>query len=549
MQQNRLLEEERDKQKRLNEQLENATQSKLMFFTNVSHDLRTPLTLISEPVAQLAAADNLTPQQHTLMKIAEKNVRILRRLIDQILDFRKYENRKLEVHRSEVDFNQCIREWMELFHAVACKRGIKLELEAPAAGQSLPLAIDVEKIERVFFNLLSNALKYTPRNSSITVRCRCDARQLTFEVADTGEGISEHDIGNIFDRFYQADRIHTRGSGIGLSLAKAFVELHGGTISVESQLHKGARFTVTLPVRHVAPATTEAGAEDVDSATGQHNVEAELETIDDHTSFDADKPIILVIDDNRDIRLLIKELMSADYSILTASNGREGVQLAARYVPDLVICDVMMPVMDGLECCRRIKNELSTSHIPVLMLTACSMDEQRAQGYDSGADGYLSKPFSSAVLKSRCASLIANRKRIRELWSSSLPAGGRKQERPTSGPNAPAGDPDNEFYNRFLALFQEEMGNANLSIDSIAARMGLERSQFYRKIKSLTNYAPVELIRLLRLQRGRTLLTTTDKSISEIAYETGFSAPSYFTKCYRDVYGETPTDVRNRVAK
>lgn len=549
MQQNRLLEEERDKQKRLNEQLENATQSKLMFFTNVSHDLRTPLTLISEPVAQLAAADNLTPQQHTLMKIAEKNVRILRRLIDQILDFRKYENGKLEVHRSEVDFNQCIREWMESFHAVACKRGIKLELEAPAAGQSLPLAIDVEKIERVFFNLLSNALKYTPRNGSITVRCRCDARQLTFEVADTGEGISEHDIGNIFDRFYQADRIHPRGSGIGLSLAKAFVELHGGTISVESQLHMGARFTVTLPVRHVAPATTEAGAEDVDSATGQHNVEAEFETIDDHTSFDADKPIILVIDDNRDIRLLIKELMSADYNILTASNGREGVRLAARYVPDLVICDVMMPVMDGLECCRRIKNELSTSHIPVLMLTACSMDEQRALGYDSGADGYLSKPFSSAVLKSRCASLIANRKRIRELWSSSLPAGGRKQERPTPGPNAPAGDPDNEFYNRFLALFQEEMGNANLSIDSIAARMGLERSQFYRKIKSLTNYAPVELIRLLRLQRGRTLLTTTDKSISEIAYETGFSAPSYFTKCYRDVYGETPTDVRNRVAK
>ncbi len=415
MQQNRLLEEERDKQKRLNEQLENATQSKLMFFTNVSHDLRTPLTLISEPVAQLAAADNLTPQQHTLMKIAEKNVRILRRLIDQILDFRKYENGKLEVHRSEVDFNQCIREWMESFHAVACKRGIKLELEAPAAGQSLPLAIDVEKIERVFFNLLSNALKYTPRNGSITVRCRCDARQLTFEVADTGEGISEHDIGNIFDRFYQADRIHPRGSGIGLSLAKAFVELHGGTISVESQLHKGARFTVTLPVRHVAPATTETGAEDVDSATGQHNVEAEFETIDDHTSFDADKPIILVIDDNRDIRLLIKELMSADYNILTASNGREGVRLAARYVPDLVICDVMMPVMDGLECCRRIKNELSTSHIPVLMLTACSMDEQRAQGYDSGADGYLSKPFSSAVLKSRCASLIANRKRIREL--------------------------------------------------------------------------------------------------------------------------------------
>lgn len=443
-----------------------------------------------------------------------------------------------------------IRTFFSAIFMRVCCCGVRLSAAASCATGS---EMSVSGVRRSCDTLVKNiSLDWVAFSScSLSRFClsRCDARQLTFEVADTGEGISEHDIGNIFDRFYQADRIHPRGSGIGLSLAKAFVELHGGTISVESQLHKGARFTVTLPVRHVAPATTETGAEDVDSATGQHNVEAEFETIDDHTSFDADKPIILVIDDNRDIRLLIKELMSADYNILTASNGREGVRLAARYVPDLVICDVMMPVMDGLECCRRIKNELSTSHIPVLMLTACSMDEQRAQGYDSGADGYLSKPFSSAVLKSRCASLIANRKRIRELWSSSLPAGGRKQERPTPGPNAPAGDPDNEFYNRFLALFQEEMGNANLSIDSIAARMGLERSQFYRKIKSLTNYAPVELIRLLRLQRGRTLLTTTDKSISEIAYETGFSAPSYFTKCYRDVYGETPTDVRNRVAK
>lgn len=546
MLQNRLLEEERDKQKQLNEQLQSATQSKLIFFTNVSHDLRTPLTLIAEPVAQLAAAGNLTSQQHQLMKIADKNVRILQRLINQILDFRKYENGKLDIHLSEVDFNQCIRDWLESFYAAARKRDIKLSLVGPSADKPLALAIDLEKIERVFFNLLSNALKYTPDNGTITVSYDCDGTHLTFKVADTGEGISERDLGNIFDRFYQVDRIHPKGSGIGLSLAKAFVELHGGTIVVESTLNKGSVFTVTLPVRHVAETPVDAGKE-----IEKLDVDAELEPLEAHIIFDEDKPILLVIDDNKDIQLLIGELMSADYNIIAASNGKEGVRMAVKYVPDLVICDVMMPVMDGLECCRRIKNEVSTSHIPVLMLTACTMDEQRAQGYDSGADGYLSKPFNSTVLKARCASLIANRKRIKELWlSSPVLKNSRKEEgKPLPSKSASTGDIDNEFYSRFLEIFQEEMGNANLSVDAIASQMGLERSQFYRKIKSLTNYAPVELIRRLRLQRGRILLTTTEKTISEIAYEIGFSTPAYFTKCYRDTYGETPTEARNKLTK
>ena len=235
--QNKLLEEEKDKQTRLNEQLEAATQSKLMFFTNVSHDLRTPLTLISEPVAQLAEAENLTPQQRTLIKIANKNVKILQRLINQILDFRKYENGKLNLKLTEIDFNQAIHDWMDSFYSLARKRDIKLTLETPSANKPMPLAIDTEKIERVFFNLISNAFKYTPDNGSIKVSYECNDAALTFRVADTGEGISERDLGNIFDRFYQVDRIHPKGSGIGLSLAKAFVELHGGRISVESTVN------------------------------------------------------------------------------------------------------------------------------------------------------------------------------------------------------------------------------------------------------------------------------------------------------------------------
>lgn len=540
--QNKLLEEERDKQAQLNEQLQAATQSKLVFFTNVSHDLRTPLTLIAEPVAQLAEADNLTSQQMTLIKIANKNVKILQRLINQILDFRKYENGKLNLRLTEIDFNRAVHDWMESFYSLARKRDIKLTLETPDAAAPMPVAVDAEKIERVFFNLISNAFKYTPDNGTIKVSYECNDTSLTFKVADTGEGISERDLGNIFDRFYQVDRIHPKGSGIGLSLAKAFVELHGGTIGVESTVNIGSVFTVTLPMRHIAETTTVS-----ENVIGHGDVEAELDNIEGNLIFAADKPIVLVIDDNKDIQKLVSELLNVDYNIITASNGKEGVRMAAKYVPDLIICDVMMPVMDGLECCRYIKNEVSTSHIPVLMLTACSMDEQRVQGYESGADGYLSKPFNSAVLKSRCASLILNRKRIKDLWMSRSATVKKKEGEKISSGNLQSGDIDNEFYNRFLEILNEGMGNPDLNVDMIASKMGLERSQFYRKIKALTNYAPVELIRRLRLQRGRELLISTEKTIAEIAYDIGFSTPAYFTKCYRDAYGETPSQVRNKL--
>lgn len=543
MARNRLLEEEKNKQTQLNEQLRIATQSKLVFFTNVSHDLRTPLTLIAEPVAQLAEAGNLTPQQSTLIRIANKNIKILQRLINQILDFRKYENGKLGLTLTETDFSRVVGDWMESFYSVARKRDIKLTLVGPAQETPVVMAIDVEKIERVFFNLLSNAFKYTPDNGSITVSYESDGDNLTFRVADTGEGISDRDLGNIFDRFYQVDRINPKGSGIGLSLAKAFVELHGGSISVESTLNVGTEFTVKLPVRHVSETVAEA-----DRTIAREDAGAELDNIESDFTFDDNKPLVLIIDDNRDIQKLVGELLASDYNIIAAPNGREGVRLAARYVPDLIICDVMMPVMDGLECCRRIKEEVSTSHIPVLMLTACSLDEQRVEGYESGADGYLPKPFNSSVLKSRCASLIANRKRIKDLWQSG-PFPVTSDRRPKAIESLGTTDVDSDFYRRFLDILMKEIGNQDLNVDMIASKMGLERSQFYRKIKSLTNYAPVELIRRLRLQRGRELLLTTDRTVAEIAYETGFSTPAYFTKCYRDAYGETPSQARANLAK
>lgn len=576
MEQNRLLEEQSREQKRLAEtqkelniQLQEAIQSKLAFYTNVSHDLRTPLTLIAEPLAQLSEASNLTPRQKNLLRLADKNTKILARLINQILDFRKFENGKLSLNLTEVDFKEAAAEWLDSFAEVARRRDIKLTLDAPERGD-IHLAIDSEKMERIFFNLISNAIKYTPDNGSIRVSYTFDDKNLTLRVADTGIGIPHDDLGNIFDRFFMVDQVRPHGSGIGLSLVKAFVELHKGTITAESVVGKGSVFTVVIPVTHVSEVSEVPSRlislEDIniELAATDSFIESDLSLLPpDAASSGEDKPRLLVIDDNPDIRNLVGEILGKEYEIHQAADGREGLAKAARLVPDIIICDIMMPVMDGLECCRRIKEEVSTSHIPVVMLTACSLDEQRVKGYESGADGYIAKPFSGEVLKARCRSLLQNRKRIKDLWQGKVPGmdGASPDTAPLAAPaevaesqRTPAlpkvgnADPDNEFYARFLQIFQEEISNPNLNIEQLASKMGLGHSQFYRKIKALTNYTPVELMRQLRLKQARHLLTTTTRSVSEIAYEVGFSSPAYFTKCYRTAFGQTPSELRDNLA-
>lgn len=551
---NQLLEEERGKQKELYKQLENATQSKLVFFTNVSHDLRTPLTLIAEPINQLLEQESISEQQkNSLLRIANKNIKILKRLINQILDFRKYENGKMQLNLSEVNITSLLREWSESFYSIARKRDIQLTFDLPD-NNSQTVAIDVEKIERVFFNLMSNAFKFTPDNGAISFTCLLDMECLILKVKDSGIGISNEAIGNIFERFYQVDKVHPNGSGIGLALAKAFVELHDGSIDVKSEESKGTEFTVILPVRHISACNDHQQLKPISTYNQPEEIEAELsEIVLPQKDIENTKPLLLVIDDNRDIQQLIKELLADEYNIICASNGQNGVKLAAKYTPDVIICDVMMPIMDGLECCRIIKNEITSSHIPVLMLTACSMDEQRVEGYESGADGYLSKPFNTQVLKTRLKNLIENRKRIKNIYQSDNPIPNiseREKVQKTIEVHSRyeiPGDIDNDFYIRFVELVNNELGNSDLSIDDIAGKMGLGKSQFSRKIKALTNYTPVELIRNFRLKKARKLLTTTDKSISQIAYEVGFSLPAYFSKCYKDAYGESPSDLRNKL--
>lgn len=325
--------------------------------------------------------------------------------------------------------------------------------------------------------------------------------------------------------------------------------MHGGTIKAESEKDKGTRITVTLPVSH----TDEKESRNEHYNHIESDALLELEEIETESAeADSDKPVMLVIDDNKDIRQLIGEIMGDEYNVIYASNGRIGVKLATKYIPDIIICDIMMPVMDGLECCRILKNEDSTSHIPVIILTACSMDEQRYEGYESGADGYLSKPFSGDVLRARCRNLMENRRRIENLYGNrdhepvrtAEPAGDR-----TAKPRNVSADMESEFYNRFIEIVKEELGNSALTIEDIAGKMNIGRSQLGRKIKALTNYAPVEIIRNMRLREAKRLLTTTEKSVGEIAYEVGFHLPAYFSKCYKDAFGESPTDLRNRLSK
>jgi CheY-like chemotaxis protein len=345
--------------------------------------------------------------------------------------------------------------------------------------------------------------------------------------------ISAEHIRNVFDRFYKID-MHHAGSGIGLALVKAFVEMHGGTIAVESDEKLGTIFTVELPVQSCETVATE--PDDIlvspDSRTTDILLTEEEEL---EKGYDSSKPSVLVIDDNEDIRSYVHTLLHTDYTVIEAADGSEGIRKAMKYVPDLIISDVMMPGIDGIECCRRLKSELQTCHIPVILLTACSLDEQRIQGYDGGADSYISKPFSSQLLMARVRNLIDSHRRLKQFFGDGQTLA--KED---------VCDMDKDFVERFKSLIEEKMGDSGLNVEDLGKEMGLSRVQLYRKIKSLTNYSPNELLRIARLKKAASLLASSDMTVAEIGYEVGFSSPSYFTKCYKEQFGESPTDFLKR---
>ena len=528
------LSEQRDQLIQLSHQLEEATHAKLVFFTNISHDFRTPLTLVADPVEQLLADKDLSGDQHRLLLLVQRNVNILLRLVNQILDFRKYENGKMEYTPVAIDMLQCFENWNESFLAAARKKHIRFSFDSMPDTDYHTLA-DVEKLERIYFNLLYNAFKFTPENGKVTVRLSAQEKEgqnfFRFTVANTGSLISAEHICSIFDRFYKID-MHHAGSGIGLALVKAFVEMHGGTIQVESDERQGTMFTVELPVCNCTSVadtlSLEVSEQDLPVEFSEDEEEQEL-------GYDSSRMSVLIIDDNADIRSYVHGLLNAEYSVIEAANGSEGIRKAMKYVPDLIISDVMMPGMDGIECCRRLKSELQTCHIPVILLTACSLDEQRIQGYDGGADSYISKPFSSQLLLARIRNLIDSHQRLKQFFG----------DRQTLAKEDIC-DLDKDFVEKFKKIIEEKMSDSGLNVEDLGKDMGLSRVQLYRKIKSLTNYAPNELLRMARLKRAASLLASSELTVAEIAYEVGFTSPSYFTKCYKEQFGESPTEFLKR---
>lgn len=549
------LGEKNEELKRLNEEVLELTHSRLVFFTNISHELRTPLTLIADPVEMLLEDSGIKGKSRELLKMVQRNALALQQLVSNILDFRKIQNGKMELKLYRFDIVKTLTMWVGDFQLTAERKQIRLHLDVDDLKGSHEMIADQDKISRIVFNLLSNALKYTPAGGEIFVSLKDEGANLRLDVKDTGKGISQDEADKIFERFFQAKGAAS-GTGIGLALVKSFVELHHGEARVESELGKGSDFIVVIPREQEGD--SQVIHNDVDivdnsanaSASDGKNVvdESVLQYIDDGdrsrgkvqqlVSENTNRPTVLVIDDNTDIRQYERTLLQDEYIVLEAADGKEGLAVALKEVPDLVICDVMMPVMDGLELTEQLKTNTATSHIPVIMLTAKNLEEHRAEGYEHGADSYITKPFHSKVLLARIENLLRQRQLLKNLYQ-----GTKEAEKEIS--EAHLEDRDKQFLKQLQAIIQKNISDSEFGVEDMGQQIGLSRVQLYRKVKAMTGSSVVDLLRKARLAKARRLLETRSMSVSEVAYEVGFSAPSYFTKCFKEEYGMLPGDVGN----
>lgn len=527
----------------LSHQLEEATNAKLVFFTNISHEFRTPLTLILGPVDNLLNSDNLSTEQKGLLDLIKRNSNILSELISQVIGFRSYENGKMRVYLSNGNLEQFIQELNIIFVDYAKRKQVDFSFESDAS--SFEMWYDKEKVEKIYFNLLSNAFKHTERQGKINVllhKTEIDNEPYAkLIVHNTGKPIPKDKIDSIFNRFYKVNP-HDTGTGIGLALTSALVEVHQGKISVDSDEGIGTTFSVLLPFKHIEGKIAE---EDVYERGYTENMLATTftqysnDTILKSTN-ETDKPIILLVEDNIDMRNYMYQILQNDYTVIYAENGKQGIKKAIKYIPDIVISDIMMPDKDGFEVCYTLKENVSTCHIPIILLTACSLDEQKAIGFEKGADAYIPKPFNSELLKIRIKKLIENRQKIKDAYGYNLLNDSKK---------ATQGEVEDTFIDNLRKYIESHISDSELNINDIAQNMNLSKSQLYRKVKSTTNYSPNELVRIIRLKSARDLLGQQRMTISEIAYETGFSSLSYFTKCFKELFKENPSEYVNRISK
>ena len=527
---------------------------KLRFFTDISHELRTPLTLITSPVTEVLEHESLSHIGRENLILVRKNTERMLRLVNQILDFRKIQNQKMKVLVEQTDVNAYLQKITENFRQIAHEKRIDFHLKT----NNTPLFawIDRDKFEKIFFNLLSNAFKYTPSRKAITITVDKSANSFTVSVKDEGVGIDPKKLQVLFQRFEtlaQSNMLQP-SSGIGLSLVHELIELHHGNIEVKSELHKGSEFIVTLPLekkiyqedKHTEfilsdeNATTPATAASVQK---HFPVEEEIPAY-----YDDNTLTILIVEDNQELRKFLFNTMSTTYRILEATNGQEGLELAQSEIPDLIISDVMMPVMDGLDMVKEIKNNNNTCHIPIIILSAKSSLDDRIAGLEQGIDDYITKPFSSTYLKARILSLFRQRAKLQELYLSQLSIKKEKKtDTKTFAPSLPQITPyDNLFMEQVMAFMEEQMSNSELTVDDFANKLFLSRSIFYRKLKSIVGVAPIDFIRDMRIKRAGQLIESGEYNFSQVAYMTGFTDPKYFSKSFKKQMGMTPTEYKEQ---
>ncbi len=530
---------------------------KLRFFTDISHELRTPLTLISSPVTEVLENEPLSPSAREHLTLVHQNTERMLRLMNQILDFRKIQNQKMKLLIEETDLVPLLQKVMNSFRLIAEEKHINYQLHTKV--ESVYSWVDRDKFEKIFFNLLSNAFKYTPADKSITVSISTKEKAVEIEVADEGIGIAAEKQHSLFQRFESLvkQNILQPSSGIGLSLVKEMVEMHHGTIEVDSQPGTGSRFTVILPlqkevfeedgqVEFILNDSLDSTPHPADSMQAIEETEEKEEQERNSDNFS-----ILVVEDNEELKAFLRNILSENYTVITASNGEEGLQRAADNLPDLIISDVMMPVMDGLEMVRLIKENNNICHIPIIVLSAKASLDDRIAGLEQGIDDYITKPFSATYLKTRIASLLRQRKALQEIYMNKLMEGKNSSSAaPVAGsltPSQPQITPyDEQFMEKVMEFMEEQMDNAELTIDEFAEKLMLSRTIFYRKLKSIIGLTPVDFIREIRIKRAVQLIDSGEYNFSQVAYMTGFNDPKYFSKCFKKVIGITPSEYKEK---
>ena len=540
---------------------------KLRFFTDISHELRTPLTLIASPVSEILEHETLTTNARKHLTLVHKNTERMLHLVNQILDFRKIENKKMKVLLEKTDVLSLLQKVMDNFRLIAEEKNINYQLETNQ--EAIETWIDQDKFEKIIFNLLSNAFKYTPANKSITVIANVESSRLIVSIKDEGIGIDLQKQQTLFQRFETLVKFNILqpSSGIGLSLVKELIELHCGNIEVKSQPGVGSEFTVILPMNqkvYEGRENTEFILNDGNSVPAEKKNEirpmVEIASMTDITpsetakepnqiSNEEDPVSILIVEDNVELRNFLSDILSESYRVFTATNGQEGLDQAREYIPDLIISDIMMPAMDGLDMVKNIKENREICHIPIILLSAKSSLDDRISGLEQGIDDYITKPFSATYLKIRIKSLLHQRKELQEIywkaWSEKL---NNTQETTLEEKLTPSQPQiisyDEQFMQQVMQVMEEQMENSELTVDEFAQLLNLGRSVFYQKLKSIIGLSPVDFIREIRIKRAVQLIDSGEYNFSQVAYMTGFNDPKYFGKCFKRQMGMTPSEYK-----